>query len=377
MKILTAGPTSIDPRVLQAMAGSQFNPDLDPAYADFHWAVTRKVSDFLNTDAQTIFMTGEAMLALEASVCSLMEAGERVLVLSNGVFGKCFEDYVQFFGGEAVVFEGDPQHGFDTDALKTFLENDHDFALATMVHCETPTGVSNDIGRICQLLYRYGILSIVDGVSSLAAEKIFFDDSKIDIFIGGSQKCLSGPTGLSLVTISQRAKNKIDGRSLPVPSYYMNLKMYYDTPAPALFPYTMSENLVQAMNVALDIAKEEDFITRHAIYASNTREIFTECGYDLFAKDHYAQSVTAIRNPEGISSQEILDELAKQNIIISKGLGPWRESLFRIGHMGHNISYDRFLELYQAIDKTFITLGVKDKGSLADAFVKSMPMDVK
>lgn len=157
-------------------------------------------------------MLGEGMIGLEAAIINLVEKGDRVLVLNNGVFGAGFADFVKFYEGEPTIYEDDFRRGFDIEKLKKFLEKDHDFKVATMVHCETPSGITNDVKSICNLLNSYGILTIVDTVSGMGGEEFDFDDYKVDIALGGSQKCISAPTGLTLVTISDRAKKAIKER---------------------------------------------------------------------------------------------------------------------------------------------------------------------
>ena len=92
---------------------------------------------------------------------------------------------------------------------KQFLEKDHDFKYATVVHCDTPTGVLNDLSKICPLLKRYNILTVVDSVAAMVGEEIRVDDWQIDIALGGSQKAISAPTGLTIVSISEDAKNSM------------------------------------------------------------------------------------------------------------------------------------------------------------------------
>ena len=171
MKILCAGPTSIDEEVMELMGKSLTNPDIDPEYEKIHRRVEKKISKLLNTDATSFLMLGEGIIGLEAAICNLVEKGDRVLVLNNGVFGAGFADYVKFYGGEAVIYEDDFRRGFNIEKLKRFLEKDHDFKVATMVHCETPSGITNDVKSICNLLDKYGILSVVDTVSGMGGEE--------------------------------------------------------------------------------------------------------------------------------------------------------------------------------------------------------------
>ena len=372
MKILCAGPTSIDPRVMEVMGKSLTNPDIDPEYEKKHRQVEKKISKLLKTEATSFIMLGEGMIGLEGAIINLVEKGDRVLVLNNGVFGAGFADFVKYYEGVPYIYEDDFRRGFDIEKLKNFLEKDHDFKVATMVHCETPSGITNDVKTICKLLNSYGILTVVDTVSGMGGEEFDFDDYKVDIALGGSQKCISAPTGLTLVTISERAKQAIRDRKKPVPSYYMNFENYYAYSDGFAFPYTMNENLTYALDLALDLLFQKDSLALHKKYAEVTREIFEKAGFELYAKDSRSNTLTAVIVPEGFIAEDIIGALRKKGILISKGAGDIFEKVFRIGHMGNNISYENFLELYEKLDEVFGELGMKTKVSLKEEFQKLM-----
>lgn len=372
MKILCAGPTSIDPRVMEVMGKSLTNPDIDPEYEKKHRQVEKKISKLLKTEATSFIMLGEGMIGLEGAIINLVEKGDRVLVLNNGVFGGGFADFVKYYEGVPYIYEDDFRRGFDIEKLKNFLEKDHDFKVATMVHCETPSGITNDVKTICKLLNSYGILTIVDTVSGMGGEEFDFDDYQVDIALGGSQKCISAPTGLTLVTISERAKQAIRERKKPVPSYYMNFENYYAYSDGFAFPYTMNENLTYALDLALDLLFEKDSLALHKKYAEVTREIFEKAGFELYAKDSRSNTLTAVMVPEGFIAEDIIGALRKKGILISKGAGDIFEKVFRIGHMGNNISYENFLELYEKLDEVFGELGIETKVSLKEEFQKLM-----
>lgn len=372
MKILCAGPTSIDPRVMEVMGKSLTNPDIDPEYEKKHRQVEKKISKLLKTEATSFIMLGEGMIGLEGAIINLVEKDDRVLVLNNGVFGGGFADFVKYYEGVPYIYQDDFRRGFDIEKLKKFLEKDHDFKVATMVHCETPSGITNDVKTICKLLNSYGILTIVDTVSGMGGEEFDFDDYKVDIALGGSQKCISAPTGLTLVTISERAKQAIRDRKKPVPSYYMNFENYYAYSDGFAFPYTMNENLTYALDLAIDLLFEKDSLALHKKYAEVTREIFEKAGFELYAKDSRSNTLTAVMVPEGFIAEDIIGALREKGILISKGAGDIFEKVFRIGHMGNNISYENFLELYEKLDEVFGELGIETKVSLKEEFQKLM-----
>ena len=103
------------------------------------------------------------------------------------------------YGGEVVYFSGDYTNEIDIEELEKFLQKENDFKYATVVHCDTPTGVLNDLSKICPLLKRYNILTVVDSVAAMVGEEIRVDDWQIDIALGGSQKAISAPTQTSSI----------------------------------------------------------------------------------------------------------------------------------------------------------------------------------
>lgn len=370
MKLLCAGPTSIDEKVMEQMGQSKTNPDLDPEYTRVHRQIERQFSQFLHTDATSFLMLGEGIMGLEGAIASLMEPKERVLVLHNGYFGLGFSDYVKRYGGEAVELAFDYRRGIDVEKLKDFLQKDHDFALATLVHCETPSGITNNIEKICPLLHSYGILSIVDSVSGIGGEPVDFDDFCIDVLLGGSQKCISAPVGLTTVTISERAKEKIAGRKCPVAGYYMNFENYYAYKDSFDFPYTMNENLTYAFGEALQQLMEKNSLALHEKYGKETRAIVKASGLELYPLDSFSNTVTSVYMPKGYDARDFLAKMREKGIILSGGMADTLTTTFRIGHMGNNIDEKNFQLLYETMDDCFSEMGITLGQPLAQSFAK-------
>lgn len=354
---LCAGPTLIAPEVKEAMNTYLTNPDMDPNYTKFHRNMEKKISKLIHTDATSFIMLGEGIMGLDASIASLMDRGERVLVLSNGVFGEGFADYIERYQGVPVLFKGHPRRGIDVEELQHFLEKDPNFSLATMVHCETPSGITNNIYAICNLLKKYGILSIVDSVSGMGGEELYFDDFGIDVLLGGSQKSISAPTGLTLITLSSLAKEKIAQRVHPVPGYYLNFENYYSYQDHFDFPYTMSENLTYALDKALDLLLAKDYVEEHRKAAEVIRHTVVESGLELFALDHPSNTVTTVYAPEFLSKEEIIQKLYHKGILISGGFGEELKNTFRIAHMGNSIQDQYFELLFSSLDELFREAG--------------------
>lgn len=365
---LCAGPTRISPRVTQAYHSPFTNPDLDPAYAKRHRKAEALISELLHTKARSLILLGEGMLGLDAACASLVEPRSRVLVIDNGIFSHYFADMVARYGAEPVVFSSPEDEGIPLDKLEAFLKEDSNFNLATFCHCETPTGVTSDIKALGQLLRKYDILSIVDAVSSFAAHPIDFDECQLDCLIAGSQKALSCPTGLSLISLSDRAENFIKNRKTPIIGFYNNLANYIMEDATE-FPYTQNEQLTYALETALEEALATDSVARHEAFALRVRKAITQSGLKLFAKNSFSNSVSTVVMPEGYDSEDLLRRMREKGYLISGGLFHLKGKVFRLGHMGYNIQDEAiWLDHLKALDESFQDMGLTLKASLRESF---------
>lgn len=349
--IMSAGPTSVSERVLNTLYRPLRNTDLDPEYVCFQRETEKKISRILQTDATSIILLGEAMLGLDGSIATFVEPKERVLVIHNGIFGEGFSDFVAMYGGIPISFSGDLRRGIDVEALDEFLRRDHDFAAATFIHCETPSGITNDVDAIGQILHRYGILSICDSVSGIAGERFDFDESKVDVVIGGTQKCLSALTGLTTITLSQNAVDKLRARKTKIPGFYANFANYLQSSDGFDYPYTQSDTLVNALDEALNIALEHDFVKRHAEFGELTRKRVEDWGYEIYALDSRSNTVTTVLLKEQQTTNGIIDAMKEKGFLISGAMGEIAGKAIRIGHMGNNIADEkRYVEMLNALE---------------------------
>lgn len=373
-KLMTAGPTQVKENVRLARSLETTNPDLDIEFCKFYKETCDILQDLLHSTGTAYILGGEGILGLEAACASLTEPGDRVLVLDNGIFGKGFADFVTMYGGEAVVFTSDYQNPIDINDLKEFLDKDSDFKYATVVHCDTPSGVLNDIASICPLLSDYGILSVVDSVAGMFGEYVNVDDSKIDILCGGSQKALSAPAGLTMLWVSDKAMTAMENRKTPIASFYANiltLRTYYED---KWFPYTMPISDINGLRAAIDNVKNDrDILERHAKIAEATRQTVVKAGLNLYLNSGYSNTVTVIEVPENVTDAQILDTMRdKYNIMISGCFDVLAGKVVRIGHMGENAREDDMAMTLDALDKTLRELGVEIKCNMKESFMDLM-----
>ena len=371
-EIMTPGPTTVAENVRMARSMACTNPDLDSVFYDEYRDVCRLFSRLVHTENETLILGGEGILGLEAACASLTEAGDRVLVLDNGVFGKGFADFVTMYGGIPYLYTTDYKNPLDPDALRTFLEQDHDFKYATVVHCDTPSGMCNDIRLLCPLLKSYGILTVVDSVSAMFGEEVDVDQFQIDILCGGSQKVISAPPGLTLITVSEDAKQAMHDRKTPIASFYANLTVFDDYYEKKWFPYTMPISDIYGLRRALEnIDEDPDIIMRHQRIAASVRAAVTECGLSLYQEHGFSGTVTVFSIPEPATAQEILERMkSEHNIMIAGSFDVFAGQVIRIGHMGENCRYDKVLHTLRALDDVLKKLGVSLSGTMAEVFEK-------
>ena len=372
--VYTPGPTRVRENVRLEIAKETTNPDIDVEFCEFYKNTCKKMSSILNTENDVYILSGEGILGLEAACASLTEPGDKVLVIDNGIFGRGFDDFVKMYGGEVVYFSGDYTNEIDIEELEKFLQKENDFKYATVVHCDTPTGVLNDLSKICPLLKRYNILTVVDSVAAMVGEEIRVDDWQIDIALGGSQKAISAPTGLTIVSISEDAKNSMKNRKMPIVGFYLNLTIWEKYYENKWFPYTMPINEIIGLDRAIDNILEEkleNVLTRHEKIASATRKAFTEYGLKLYLESGYSNTVTAVEIPENIGALNLTKHmLEKYNTLVSTSLCDYKDKLLRIGHMGENANLEFIIYVLNVIDRSLKDLGFNGNGSLVELFNK-------
>lgn len=368
------GPSNVRENVRQARSIKTTNPDVDVDFVEFYKNTCDKMAKIINTKNDVYILSGEGILGLEAACASLTEKDDRVLVIDNGVFGKGFEDFVTMYGGEAVLFSKCYKKAIDVEELESFLEKDHDFKYATIVHCDTPTGVLNDLSKICPLLKKYNILTVVDSVAAMVGEKLLVDEWQIDMVLGGSQKAISAQPGLSIVSVSEDAKNTMKNRKSKIIGFYCNLTIWEDYYEQKYFPYTMPISDIISLDRALENVLEEGIentIKRHERIAKATREALKEYGGELFLNSGYSNTVTALVIPESIGALNLTKYIReKYNTIIGTSLGEYVDKLLRIGHMGENAKLDKIIYILDILDNSLKDLGFKGNGPLVSLFNK-------
>lgn len=347
---MTPGPTEVPAAVRERMSDSTPNPDVESEFFEFYRELQGKLETVYGDD-EILILGGEGILGLEAAVASLVDEGDRVLCIANGLYGEGFADFVELYGGEPVVCSAPSNGGYDLEAVEAELRSS-EFAVATMVHCETPTGTLNDLEPVLDLLDEHGVLSIVDAVSSLGGAPVPVD--RIDVPIGATQKCFSAPPGLTVCAVSDRAWEKIE--SFDTRSFYADLAPWRDAADAEWFPYTHLPSNLAALDAAVDLLLEEGLesvYARHEEAARRCRDRARGLGLELYPDDEDLASptVTAL-HVEGRAGELQVRLLEDHDVVLSTGLGDLEDDILRVGHMGHNARVelvDRTMDALEAV----------------------------
>ncbi|WP_144797890.1 pyridoxal-phosphate-dependent aminotransferase family protein [Halorubrum depositum] len=358
--LMTPGPTAVPDPVREAMSRELINPDVDPEFRRIYDRLTDRLATVYGVGSgeggegggparDVVVPGGEGILGLEAAIASLVEPGTEVLCLSNGLYGDGFADFVESYGGEATLVSADYDEALPLAALESELaDGDTEFDVATMVHCETPTGTLNDLGPALDLLAGTDgeTLTVVDAVSSLGGVQV--PTERIDVCLGASQKCFSAPPGLTTAAISDRAWAAMEEREPH--SLYTNFLPWRDTSEG--FPYTHLTTEVVALDAALGLWLEEGLDAvreRHTEAAARCRERGAELGLEPYPEpERSSPTVTAFEVPG--RAEELQSRLREErDVLVATGLGELADDILRIGHMGHNARVERVDETMDAL----------------------------
>ena len=359
---LSAGPVTAPPRVLAAL-GSPITYHYDPAFLDTFRRTERKLAEIFLTGNDVLLMQGEAVLGLEAAARALVRPGTPVLNLVQGVFGKGMGFWLKDFGAELHELEVAYNDAVDPADVEQYLEAHPEIELVTVVHSETPSGTICDVSAIGPTAHAHGVLMLVDCVSSLGGIEFRTDEWKLDVCVAGPQKCLAGPPGMSLMTVSETAWERIRSNpAAPRASFLSMLDWKEQWLEGGKFPFTPSVVELHGVEAACDELLEEGLdasIARHDLAAAACRAGVRAMGLELWPRDDAitAASVTAITVPDGLTDVQVRAHCRERyGVMISGGQGAG--NLVRIGHMGPSARSLHPVVGLAALGQTLADLGV-------------------
>ncbi len=335
------GPTNIPERVLRAIAA----PVLDhrgPAFAALALELLERVKPVFKTTRPVVIFPASGTGAWEAALVNTLSPGDKVLCFNGGQFSALWYDMVKRFGLAADYVDTDWRHGADPAVIEAKLAEDkgHAIKAVLVVHNETSNGVLSRVAEIRQAsdAARHPALLIVDTISSLGSADFRMDEWGVDVAIGGSQKGLMLPAGLSFNAISEKAMAA--SKTAKLPRCYWDWEWMLSNNSQGFFPYTPALNLLYGLRESLTMLEEEglgNVLARHERHGEATRRAVRAWGLEVVCADkrEYSPSVTAVFVPEGQSADAFRKlVLERFNMALGAGLGRLADKVFRIGHLG-------------------------------------------
>ncbi|MCF8885096.1 MAG: alanine--glyoxylate aminotransferase family protein [Nitrososphaerota archaeon] len=345
MKILmTPGPVDLHPRVRRAMS-RQVVSHRSREFHNLVKSIVDKAREIFQTENDIFILTGSGTLGVEFGLANILDPDENILVPIYGVFCERMAETIKRYRGRPVTIEIDWRKSIDSAILEENLPRLGEQVVAvSIVHNETSAGTMvKELEKIANIVKDYGKLFIVDAVSSLGGVPLPVDKIGIDICITASQKCLGGPPGLSLISVSKEAWKKIEKKSSK-PPLYIDATRFKQSIEKYETPFTPSINLLYGLEEALKIIIEEgleNWQRKHLECSQLLYEEISKIGLSIYPEKEY-RSITVISAipPDDVKPRDIVEKMEENSITIAEGMGKLKDKIIRIACMA-NISKRR------------------------------------
>lgn len=371
--LMGPGPSDVYPRILEAL-GRPTIGHLDPVFV----AMMEEIKELLRyafqtKNALTMPVSAPGSAGMETAFVNLVEPGDKVVICQNGVFGGRMKENVERCGATAVMVEDAWGAAVDPNKAEDALKANPDAKILAFVHAETSTGAQSDAKSLAEIARNHNCLSIVDAVTSLGGTPLMVDDWGLDAVYSGTQKCLSCVPGLSPVTFSERALERVKSRKTKVQSWFMDLNLvlgYWAGSGKRAYHHTAPINALYGLHEALVILQEEGIEnawTRHRRNHEALRAGIEAMGlgFVVKAQDRLPQ-LNAVSVPEGVDEATVRTRLLNEySLEIGAGLGAMAGKIWRIGLMGCGSNQRNVLFCLGALDAVLSDMKAPIKSGVA------------
>lgn len=343
--LFTPGPVTVPQRVLAAGAMPMIH-HRSPAFHKLYGGCIEDMQWLLSTRQDVLLTHTSGRGAMEACITNLLAPGDEVAAVVNGNFGSMYAKIAGAYGLTVHQVLADWEKPFAGEAaaeLAAVLKANPAVKAVTICHNDTSNSVQNDIRLAAKVAHEHGALLLVDAVSSVGCAEINFDDWELDALATASQKGLMSPAGIGFVVLSDRAWAATERAALP--NYFTNFrdirKKFHEKPGAPETPGSTPVSLVRCVAEALTMLREEGrerVFARHLRLSAAIRAGLAGIGLSLVPSNQASPSVsvTTFCLPQGMTGAAIRSGLMESfRIQIAGGLGQYKESTLRIGHMGH------------------------------------------
>ncbi|WP_297527114.1 pyridoxal-phosphate-dependent aminotransferase family protein [Thiohalobacter sp.] len=381
--LMGPGPSDVNPRILEAMSRPTIG-HLDPAFI----GMMEEMKDLLRYAFQCDYdlampVSAPGSAGMETCFVNLVEPGDKVVVCQNGVFGGRMKENVERAGGTPVMVEDPWGQPVDPNKVEDALKANPDARILAFVHAETSTGAQSDARTLAEIARRHDCLTIVDTVTSLGGSELRVSEWGLDAVYSGSQKCLSCTPGLSPVTFSERALERVRNRSHKVQSWFLDLNLvlgYWGGDGKRAYHHTAPINALYGLHEALVILEEEGIENawvRHERNHEALRAGFEAMGLSFVVPEGARlPQLNAVSIPDGVDDALVRSRLLEEyNLEIGAGLGALAGKVWRIGLMGHASNRTNVLFCLGALDAVLTDMGAPIESGVAVAAARDAYID--
>jgi alanine-glyoxylate transaminase/serine-glyoxylate transaminase/serine-pyruvate transaminase len=334
---------------------------------------------FQTANSLTMPVSAPGSAGMEACFVNLVEPGDKVIVCQNGVFGGRMKENVERCGGTPVMVEDEWGSAVDLEKVEAALQSNTDAKVLAFVHAETSTGARSDVKELVELAHHHGCLTIVDSVTSLGGSELKVDDWEIDSIYSGTQKCLSCTPGISPISFSERALEKVRNRQHKVQSWFLDLNLimgYWGSGQKRAYHHTAPVNALYGLHEALCLLQEEGLENawaRHLRMHNALKAGLEAMGLKFIVDEaHRLPQLNAVSIPEGVDDATVRSRLLSEyNLELGAGLGALAGKVWRIGLMGHSARAENILLCVSALEAILCEMSAPINRGVALAAVQN------
>lgn len=365
--LMGPGPSDIHPRVSAALSKPTLG-HLDPEFVRMMDEVKELLRYAFQTKNQVTFpVSAPGSAGMECCFANLVEPGDTVVICQNGVFGGRMKENVERCGGIPILVEDTWGTPVDPNKLEDALKANPNASVVAFVHAETSTGVRSDAENLVRIAHNHDCLAIVDTVTSLGGIPVLVDAWGADALYSGSQKCLSCTPGLSPVTFSARAIDKVKARKTKVQSWFLDLNLvmsYWGPEGKRTYHHTAPINALYSLHEALVMLQEEGLEAawqRHDRNHQALRAGLEAMGLSIVVEEQFRlPQLNAVSVPEGVDEAAVRSALlTNYSLEIGAGLGSLAGKIWRVGLMGYASNPRNVLLFLGALDDTLRAMHAK------------------
>jgi 2-aminoethylphosphonate-pyruvate transaminase len=360
--LFTPGPLTTSATVKEAMLR-----DLGSLDSDFLTSVRSIRTQLLDLgpyspeDYECVLMQGSGTFVVESVISSVVPRDGKLVVLVNGAYGRRIAQIARVHGIALEVLEIAENKKFTPELVAEYLNFATGITHVAVVHCETTSGVLNQIEEIGDAVHRAGAVYIVDAMSSFGAIPIDMVGSHIDFLISSANKCIEGVPGFGFVLAKRRALGSAKGnaRTLSLDLY----DQWASMEANGHFRFTPPIHTILAFEQALNELKGEGGVrARGERYRQNHIALcrgMKAIGFEVYlAEEDQSFIITSFRYSSNPAFQfaDFYERLWKAGFAIYPGKLS-HELCFRIGTIGR-ITSSNVEALLEAIRLVLREMGV-------------------